>query len=558
MSKPTPSTVFALLVSTLVALPPALATAADPPPPVAVVFNTEIAPESRLVAEHYAARRGIPTNQIIGLPLPRSESISRPQYRAQLEQPLLEQLESRNLIDFYAHITPATTNGPGSVTRIPIGAKIRYLALCYGVPTRILEATNLAVQPAPGKPAGLMRNEAAVDSELALLPLSERNLRLAGPFANRLYQTTNLALLHPTNGLIMVTRLDGPNSGIARSLVDKAIEAETNGFWGRAYFDVRGITNGGYATGDRWIRTAFEVARRQGFESLLDTRPETLPAGFPMPQIALYAGWYAQSPTGPFTLPEVEFMPGAIAYHLFSFSASTVRTPNSWVGLLLSKGATATIGYVNEPYLDATVDVGIWFSRLFDAGATFAEAAYAASPALSWQTTVIGDPLYRPFARPPQDLHADLERQHSPLLAWSHLRVVNLNLAGGDPVPEMLEYLRNVPESRTSALLTQKIGDLEVQLGHLPSGLENYRRALDLKPTPQQTIHLEIGIARMLVALNRPADALDAFDRFCTRHTGYPDLVAIYREALAIAEQLGDARTNRYSTEIKLRAPPGK
>ena len=35
--------------------------------------------------------------------------------------------------------------------------------------------------------------------------------------------------------------------------------------------------------------------------------------------------------------------------------------------------------------------------RQLRAGSTFAEAAYAAQPALSWMTTFIGDPLYRPF-----------------------------------------------------------------------------------------------------------------------------------------------------------------
>jgi hypothetical protein len=33
----------------------------------------------------------------------------------------------------------------------------------------------------------------------------------------------------------------------------------------------------------------------------------------------------------------------------------------------------------------------------FGNGYTFGEAAWAAQPVLSWQTTVIGDPLYRPF-----------------------------------------------------------------------------------------------------------------------------------------------------------------
>jgi len=78
-------------------------------------------------------------------------------------------------------------------------------------------------------------------------------------------------------------------------------------------------------------------------------------------------------------------MPGAIAYHIYSFSARSIRTPDTWVGCLLDRGAAATVGFVNEPYLHATIDVGVWFSRLIEAGATFAEAVYAALPCFSWQ-----------------------------------------------------------------------------------------------------------------------------------------------------------------------------
>ena len=53
-----------------------------------------------------------------------------------------------------------------------------------------------------------------------------------------------------------------------------------------------------------------------------------------------------------FTLPKVEFMPGAFAYHLHSFSATTLRSASQgWCGPLLAKGATCTMGCVYEPYL---------------------------------------------------------------------------------------------------------------------------------------------------------------------------------------------------------------
>ena len=62
----------------------------------------------------------------------------------------------------------------------------------------------------------LDRNEAAVDSELAWLPLVETNVPLAGPLPNWVYGATNTALLNPTNGILLVARLDGPSADIAQ------------------------------------------------------------------------------------------------------------------------------------------------------------------------------------------------------------------------------------------------------------------------------------------------------------------------------------------------------
>ena len=56
----------------------------------------------------------------------------------------------------------------------------------------------------------LQRNEAAVDSELAWLPLVKMNIPLSGPLPNWVYGVTNAALLNPTNGILLVARLDGP------------------------------------------------------------------------------------------------------------------------------------------------------------------------------------------------------------------------------------------------------------------------------------------------------------------------------------------------------------
>jgi uncharacterized protein (TIGR03790 family) len=65
------------------------------------------------------------------------------------------------------------------------------------------------------------------------------------------------------------------------------MQAETNGLWGRAYFDLRGLTNGDYKKGDDWLRGAAEAARRYGFETVVDDRPETFPGLSDEPDCAL-------------------------------------------------------------------------------------------------------------------------------------------------------------------------------------------------------------------------------------------------------------------------------
>jgi len=517
---------------------------------VVLVYNTAFGPDSRLVAEHYAQRRQVPTNQIIGIDLPRGETMTRKEFSSRLQQPLFEAIEQRGLITFHAEIVPATATLPGRVIRTPTGARVRYLTLCYGIPARILEdakpiGTNKTVAPT-------QRREAAVDNELALLPLLDRSPPLEGGLANPLRGTDDLSRLHPTNGLLMVARLDGLSGSLARNLVDSALLAEVNGLWGRAFFDRRGITNGGYKLGDDWIGAAAAVARRHGFETVVDERPATFGTGFPLPQVALYAGWYDQAPSGPFRSRTVEFVPGAIAYHLYSFSARTIRSTNTWVGCLLDAGATATVGFVAEPYLEATLNLEVWFSRLIESGATFAEAAYAALPFLSWQATVIGDPLYRPFMSAADGLSRPASSLPTTLVPWNRLREANLRLARGDSAATVAADLARDPATASSALLEEKAGDLHASAGQRSPSVAAYRRALTLDPTPQQQVRLRLGLARRLTEWAEARDAADAYAQFFREHPTYPDLLGVYRQALSLARKLNDERLIRqYEAEIQ-------
>jgi tetratricopeptide (TPR) repeat protein len=279
-----------------------------------------------------------------------------------------------------------------------------------------------------------------------------------------------------------------------------------------------------------------------------------------MSQIAFYAGWYDGNVSGPFTRPKVEFMPGAFAYHLHSYSAAHLRsTSQTWVGPLLAKGATITMGCVAEPYLGGTPDIAIFASRFIFNGFSFGEAAYASQPILSWQTTIVGDPLYRPFGKPAQQLHEALVEKKSDLLEWSFLRLINMNIARGLSSIQMAAFAENILLTKQSSVLTEKLADLYSAQGKPSSAIEMYERALDLKPSPEQKIRLRLALGERLIAANRNEDAAENYGRLLQENSDYPARAAILHKLQTIALKLGKQEAaDNYEKQIRELTPAAK
>ena len=495
---------------------------------VIVIYNSAM-PESKEVADHYAQRRHVPAEQVVGFDLPTTETMSREEFRSDLQKPLFKYLQNKKLFTVRSASVTATNGIPSKVFWAVKESKIRYAVLCYGVPSRILEDDDISEPAAAAQmPEGLRRNRAAVDSELVGLPLIDLKLPVVGYTPNIFFKTTNAAAISPTEGILLVGRLDGPTPGVAKGLVDKAMEGEEKGLWGRAYFDLRGVTSGPYMDGEDSFQCGVNAVGNFGFQTIVDNQPETFPASFPMSQIALYCGWYDENVSGPFTLPKVEFMPGAFAYHLHSFSAATIRSADKhWVGPLLAKGAAATIGYVDEPYLGGTIDVGAFLERFLN-GWSLGEAALAAQVGFSWQTVVLGDPLYRPFARTARQMHESLETSNDPLVQWSHLRLINLNAAHGFSADEIISYIEQV--GKKSPILMEKLGDIYLKEGKTWPGINAYAQALNLNPSPQQEIRLMLTLAEKFETAGRPTEAIDTYKLLAKRAPGYPDLKSVYKK----------------------------
>jgi tetratricopeptide (TPR) repeat protein len=151
---------------------------------------------------------------------------------------------------------------------------------------------------------------------------------------------------------------------------------------------------------------------------------------------------------------------------------------------------------------------------------------------------VVGDPLYRPFGRAPQQQHAALEAQKNQLVEWSHLRVVNLNLAMNVQPAELIDYLRSTPATRGSAVLLEKLADLCFSAARFEDAIETYSQALAAEPTEPQRRRLMLAHARVLALYQRKEEALRVYQDFSKRYPDYGDRLTLVRRRLSLAQDL--------------------
>lgn len=374
---------------------------------VVLVANSED-PDSLRIARHYAEVRGVPRENILSLPMPRSETITWRDFVRTVWQPLEDQLVEKQWID---GVGTKLTDAAGRRKYAFNGHRISYLILCRGVPLRIAEDKGIVMSgPRPPADNFLGSNQASVDSELSLL--AQTTPPVNGFLPNALYRNDQ-PNQYELAAVVKVARLDGPTADVANQLVDRAVAAERTGLLGRAYVDI----GGKYPEGDRWFETTAKELGELGFDLDVDRSPQTIPLGARFDAPVLYFGWYSDQVTGPFRLPGFQFPPGAIAEHIYSYSAETLRSPTArWCGPLLAAGVTATVGNVFEPDLHYLHRPDLLL-RALARGRNFGDAAYFSLPVLSWQSVAVGDPLYRPFGQ-------SFEQQ------WAHRAQLPERLAG--------------------------------------------------------------------------------------------------------------------------------
>jgi tetratricopeptide (TPR) repeat protein len=169
---------------------------------------------------------------------------------------------------------------------------------------------------------------------------------------------------------------------------------------------------------------------------------------------------------------------------------------------------------------------------------TFGEAAWAAQPALSWQTTVVGDPLYRPFGKVPMQLHQELIARLSPLIEWSFLRLVNVDRARGVSAAYLANLIETTGVSTNSAVLTEKLADLYAIQGKASPAIDAYERALTLNPSPEQRIRIRLTLADKLLAQDFAAAARRDYQKLLEESPDYPGKAAIEEKIKALEQKL--------------------
>ena len=366
-----------------------------PPEAVVVLYNT-MDEASEDLARYYAKVRAIPGDNLIGLPIPPGDEISREEFQQKIQLPLRQVFDDRQW-----WIREKGSNG---VMR-PASLKCRVLVTMLGVPFKIartpetIPAGQIKKRPFAPDPKG---NEASVDSELSLLGIED--YEISGPIPNPYFRKDQSLMDLEKPEFLLVSRIDGPSLKICKRMIEDALAVERTGLWGKAYLDLS-RKGKGYEQGDQWLEEIAAMNRTAGIPCVVDRNIDTYVTNYPMSDAALYFGWYSHHRNGPLLNDSFRFKRGAIAIHLHSYSAFELRDPDQrWCGPILARGATATVGNVYEPFLSLTHYFNILHHRLLS-GYTVGESSCMALPVLSWQAVLLGDPLYRPF---PADLKINL------------------------------------------------------------------------------------------------------------------------------------------------------
>ena len=450
---------------------------------IIVLYNADDE-ESKTLANFYADQRGIAKLQVWGISMPVKGKITRAEFD------LIRVLYINKLKE-------------------SLNPKLSTVVCMRGVPFGINRD-------------GKQQNEASFDSELSVLtPTDKTPKAINNPYFKKNIKINTFRNLHAHNrGLRLVTRIDGPSLEICKRIITDAIATEKRGLWGMTYLD-KAHKGGSYKMGDASLIEIEKLNWSLGLPTVLEDTKTTYPINYPMEHAAVYFGWYTGNVNGPFKNPNFKFRQGAVAAHLHSFSGSNIRNAKgAWVGPLLDKGACAVLGNVYEPYLQGTTQFEIFYQRLTE-GYTFAEASYMATPLLSWQTVMIGDPLYRPFKHVQKvsgEQHADDKIYRVMRLVWELQK---------DTPADKLRKLRSAAAKLESSELYEFIGLWKQFEGDDAMAEKFYNSVVLMKAKTPQALRCQLHLVDLLVEHKQQAKAVKMLQSMLIMYADSPHFAAI-------------------------------
>ena len=409
------SMAYALLLVNFAINLPAQTNAALAKEMVIVVNRND--PDSLSIGQHYARQRGIPESRIVQLSAPTKETITIAEYAKTVANPLLNALIEN---EWVKGVKDRSKDAYGR-ERLSVSIhSIPFVVLIKGVPLRIANDPLLLEESTANTPEQFRVNNGSVDSEIALL-LAPPQTSMTALVPNPYFEKSSISSTE-ANRLLRVTRLDGPTKANVMNLIDRTLKAEEIGLMGRAYID----TGGPHSKGDEWIRAAGAIAEAAFFDIDYETSKRAMNHRDRLDAPAIYMGWYRPNAQAQWRSPRWPVPPGAIGFHLHSFSGTSVRSTKTWLGAFVAQGYCATVGNVYEPYLEYTHRPQVLLAHLMSGG-NFGEAVALSMPSLSWQSVAIGDPLYRPFK---VSLAEQLKSSEgSTFSAYASIREINRMLA---------------------------------------------------------------------------------------------------------------------------------
>jgi uncharacterized protein (TIGR03790 family) len=387
------------------------------PDEILIIANSDSA-QSVQLAKYYCKERLVPKENILTLSLGKNldYEISRDDYNKKIVEPVRNKLLDPQFFKIRCLLTtygvPARVGGRGTLKGYEEELKL--------LKQRLDEKKNLLTKNKQDVLEFPKEQRKEIEQQILIIQTnidriegretgasadSELTIVLSGDYELYRWQVNPLAnrFLPETTRILMVSRLDGPSFEIAKGLIDKAIRAEKKGLTGTAYIDSRfsespkGRQDSLFKKYDDSLLALAQMLREKSNLLVVEEKTPALFEPNQCPDTAIYFGWYSLQKY----IDSFKFVDGAIGVHIASFEAVNLRDANStqWCPAMLTRGVTATIGAVAEPYLSAFPDPKDFVEHLLD-GDCLVEAYAKTNPFNSWQMVLIGDPLYKPFKSP--------------------------------------------------------------------------------------------------------------------------------------------------------------